>query len=247
MAHNHPSFASKELEAANLKALDTCSRQNELLLERLDRLEKMIMEPRFDPDDANSSLLELVYTLAIEKAVKLIPPTDRECSFNWVTGKCSPRCSCEFRPVIGDFHPSRTCRLIPINRLNSSCDPYKRDEPWALRLYRGAKSVAVHIKRSVIDNAPPTDAQCMFAFPAMRCEPEDICKLSYRLGDYNPHRACRLRGDDEQQEMFIRNERLERERAERSERRRPASLEDIERRRDREGKARSGGIPPGNY
>ena len=62
------------------------------------------------------------------------PPTDRECSFNWEPATsgghsndagassgggrlnfCEPSNRCQFRYTFGDFHPGRSCRLIPAN------------------------------------------------------------------------------------------------------------------------------------
>jgi hypothetical protein len=66
-------------------------------------------------DDA--SLLELFLLSVKEKLLQSVPPTDAQCGFDIVTGKCSPMCHCEFRPQWGDYSPARACRLIPSDRL----------------------------------------------------------------------------------------------------------------------------------
>uniref|UniRef100_A0A7S1BGL3 Uncharacterized protein n=1 Tax=Corethron hystrix TaxID=216773 RepID=A0A7S1BGL3_9STRA len=42
---------------------------------------------------------------------KVIPETDPLCKFDIIVGACVPQCSCAFRPLFGDYHADRSCRL----------------------------------------------------------------------------------------------------------------------------------------
>ena len=155
--------------------------------------------PTNDLDDA--SLLELFATSVKEHVLAAIPPTDEACTFDYVRGKCTPVCACAFQPRWGDYTPGRACRLTSGSGDRASCAADSNDDrPWALRLAQAARHqatrAATHVLAKLRETAPPTDAACTFSFKRFRCEPAAECTWDFQLGDFNPHRACRYRGDD---------------------------------------------------
>ena len=172
-------------------------------------------------DDDDASLMELLVKSAKGKLLSSVPPTDKECTFDWVIGKCTPMCHCRFRPQWGDYSPSRACRLIVPHTGEAAAgyDQCEEDEtkerPWAVKLaeegrYHAekiAKEAHHHIQQGakqaltkLREVAPPTDEDCMFSLQSLRCEPLDLCVWDFQLGDFSPHRACRhkLTSDGEQ-------------------------------------------------
>lgn len=149
-------------------------------------------------DDA--SLLELFLISAKEKLLQSVPPTDAQCGFDVITGKCTPICQCEFRPQWGDYSPAHACRLISAGRLEGTrCDPNKREAPWVVKL---AQVVGHHVgkamkqmKAKLVEIAPPSDEDCLFSFKSMNCEPKDLCIWDFHPGDFSLDRACRYRID----------------------------------------------------
>jgi len=174
-----------------------------------------------EDDNDDASLLELLVKSAKGKLLSSVPPTDKECKFDWVIGKCTPMCRCQFRPQWGDYSPSRACRLnVPytgeeVIAGHDQCDDETKERPWAVKLaeegrYHAekiAKEAHHHIQqgaRQVLaklrEVAPPTDDDCTFSLQSLRCEPLDLCVWDFQVGDFSPHRACRhkLTADGEQ-------------------------------------------------
>lgn len=195
---------SSSSAAASLSAAGaiTCEAENQLLLQRLERLERIFNVSHMNPDLDDTSLLELFVLQARSKILSSVPATDPECSFNWLVGKCYPLCRCEFAPKLGDLSPTRACRLVPPARLSPSCDASSAQTPWMLRLAQGLSSAAQashsavrHIGSAIADNAPATDAHCRWSWRALACAPRQDCTLAFELGDYSLDRMCRLRFD----------------------------------------------------
>lgn len=88
------------------------------------------------------------------------PPTDHECVFNWEPAAsgghsngagassgggrltfCEPSNRCQFRYTFGDFHPGRSCRLIPGNHPVTNTD-------------RGEEREAVQSEESGVEDGP---------------------------------------------------------------------------------------------
>ena len=149
-------------------------------------------------DDA--SLLELFLLSVKEKLLQSVPPTDAQCGFDIVTGKCTPMCHCEFRPKWGDYAPARACRLIPSDRLESmQCDANKLETPWVVKLVqvvgRHAGKATERLRAKVVEMAPPTHEDCRFSLKSLKCEPSDLCIWDFHPGDFSLDRACRYRVD----------------------------------------------------
>lgn len=183
--------------------LDTCKGENEELLQRLERLESIFNVSQFNPDLDDVSLMELMYLSVREKVLNSVPDTDKYCTFDFVTGKCAPSCYCEFKPLFGDYTPSRMCRLIPKDKLDSNCDYTKRGIPWIVEAAKFTKNlisfIANNVMEKIKEKAPPSDIECKFSIPSMECFPRKKCVLDYQFGDYSPHRSCRLKLEGEYQ------------------------------------------------
>lgn len=183
-------------------SLEVCKSENQELLMRLERLESVFNVSQFNPDLDDVSLMELMYISLKEKFLKSIPTTDERCHFDFVTGKCSSSCICEFKPRFGDYTPSRMCRLIPDDRIDKTCDNESKDAPWVLLFAKIIKnsvgSALTSAMRRLQEKAPPSDPECRFSLPSMECIPSSKCTLEYQFGDYNPHRSCRYRSKFDQ-------------------------------------------------
>lgn len=175
----------------------TCEETNQLLLERLERLERIFNVTQFNPDLDDISILELTFVNIKETAIKLIPKTDSTCSFNWIIGRCQPKCTCGFQPQFGDYNPSRACRLLDYTDVDPSCNASIEDKPWILKITKKLRDTAKSIKTSIAEHAPITDAECTWNWRQFKCYPEKECVLNYQLGDYSLDRSCRIRTDDE--------------------------------------------------
>ena len=170
-------------------------------------------------DDDDASLMELLMKSAKGKLLSSVPPTDKECTFDWVIGKCTPMCRCQFRPQWGDYSPSRACRLIVPNAAGEEeCEDETKERPWAEKLAekvryhaeKMAKEANHHIQRGAKQTmtklrelAPPTDEDCVFSLQSLRCEPVDLCVWDLQLGDFSPHRACRHKLTPDGEEDFV--------------------------------------------
>ena len=175
-----------------------------------------------DEDDA--SLMELLMRSAKGKLLASVPSTDSECSFDWVIGKCTPMCRCQFRPQLGDYSPSRACRLIVPNAGevgsagHEQCGDETTERPWAIKLaekvrYHAekiAKEAHHHIQQGakqamtkLREVAPPTDKDCVFSLESLRCQPVDLCVWDFQLGDFSPDRACRHKLTADGEDDFV--------------------------------------------
>ena len=81
------------------------------LQKRLERVEKVFNISTLNPELDDMSYLEVFWEDAKRIAIKLIPPSDKECKFEIASFSCQPQCSCTFRYVLGDYSFSRACRL----------------------------------------------------------------------------------------------------------------------------------------
>lgn len=183
-------------------SLETCRSENEELLERLMRLERIFNVSQYNPDVDDLSLMEVMYITVKENLSKSIPPTDEECHFNFITAKCTPPCFCTFKPQVGDYTPSRMCRLIPDDKIDKSCNHFDKGTPWAVSSAKFVKNGAAVVFKKVLnflrEKAPQTDPECTFSVPLMQCLPSSKCALTYHFGDFSPGRSCRYRAVDDQ-------------------------------------------------
>ena len=177
------------------------------LRDRLERLERIFNISHLNPDlDGDLSALETFAQDAQSKLLKAIPPTDPECSFNWLVGKCYPLCDCHLAPKLGDYSPNRACRLIPPEGRDEDCDPNSLQTPWFVHFFaalstlvRVGKQSAAALTRTITENAPPSDAACSWSWrlgASFGCSPKTDCAFIAEWGDYNLDRMCRLRVDD---------------------------------------------------
>ncbi len=179
----------------------TCEEKYNILLERLERLERIFNITQLNPDLDNISILELLVYNVKGKLFNIIPDTDKQCKFDYVAGHCVPACYCSFQPKLGDYTLSRACRVVPDDSINQdSCDSSKVNAPWIVRgikkLSNITNNIKDHIVNHIIENAPVTDQECSWNWKRLKCAPEDMCVLDYQFGDYSLTRACRLQLDD---------------------------------------------------
>lgn len=139
----------------------------------------------------DTSLLEQLWQEASESIYRMTPPTDEECTFNYATGKCNPKCRCEMTWKFGDYSPSRACR-IRTELPNETCDANADDPHVLAAAFNGAKGVVHGAIEYLRDHAPATDEECKFSIAKRRCVPESICTFEYQLGDFSLDRSCRL-------------------------------------------------------
>ena len=193
------------LSAKTEQSLESCRSVNEELLERLMRLERIFNVSQYNPDVDDLSLMEVMYMTMKENLSKSIPPTDEECHFNFITAKCAPPCLCAFKPQVGDYTPSRMCRLIPEDSIDKTCNRLDKGTPWALKsakfVKNGASVVFGKVLNLLREKAPPTDPECMFSVPLMQCLPINKCAFTYQFGDFSPSRSCRYRVTGDQIDM----------------------------------------------
>ena len=57
-----------------------------------------------------------------------IPPTDKECRWDWRSVRCEPACECELEGQWGDYHLGRACRLR--EQVDPTCDPVDPAKIW---------------------------------------------------------------------------------------------------------------------
>ena len=188
------------------KASTSCdSAEVQQLKQRLERLELMLNASYLNPDVEDSSVMEMFMMQLRSKVFASIPPTDAECHFNWLFGRCYPLCKCRFAPKFGDFSPSRSCRLIPADEVDENCLPNQRQTAWFLRIAgafvsaaRAAHHTALVVGKAIADNAPHSDDMCTWSWRLddMGCRPKKECALIFEMGDYSLDRMCRLRVED---------------------------------------------------
>ena len=141
-------------------ALLSCEDKNALLMERLEKYERIFNVTHFNPDYDDVSIVELLFLNLREKLIKLVPNTDEVCKFDWVVGECYPKCECEFKPKLGDYSPSRACRLrdkdmakIGNEEVNHTCDPNVKSTPWAVKVARRAQKEVAFKGAKVLQKA----------------------------------------------------------------------------------------------
>lgn len=179
----------------------SCEEKYNILLERLERLERIFNITQLNPDLDNISILELLVNNVKSKLFDIIPDTDKQCKFDYVAGHCAPACHCSFQPKLGDYTLSRACRIVPDDKIKQdSCDSTEVHAPWILRGIKKISNITNNIKdhvvNHIIENAPVTDQECSWNWKRLKCAPEDMCVLDYQFGDYSLTRACRLQLDD---------------------------------------------------
>jgi hypothetical protein len=166
----------------------------------------MLNASYLNPDVEDSSVMEMFMLQLRSKVFASIPPTDAECHFNWLFGRCYPLCKCRFSPKLGDYSPSRACRLIPADEVDENCEPTQRQTAWFLRIAgafvnaaRAVHRTALVVGKAIADNAPHSDEKCTWSWRIddMGCRPKKECALIFEMGDYSLDRMCRLRVEDE--------------------------------------------------
>ena len=199
--HGYDGDAAAAAPLADPERLRELASQQRVLSERVAELERLAFDGQGNPlAPEETSLLEQFGVSAREFLVhRLSPRTDPECRWHYAKARCAPMCTCGFQYKFGDYTLSRSCRLLPPERVDAACDPRSiEDEAGAFeKLSRFATKLARDIGRFLDEAAPRTDGACRFALGQMQCEPSERCALRYRFGDFSPGRACRLRDEPE--------------------------------------------------
>jgi hypothetical protein len=129
----------------------------------------------------------------------VLPESDQQCSFDWNTLRCSPICSCEWKPLFGDLSPNRACRLRSADI--TDCSIVAKDPSLVHSLVRKFffvfKEQVDRWTLKVLSSAPFSDDICFWSFKSLSCEPSSICEFSFQFGDYALDRACRIVTDRE--------------------------------------------------
>mmetsp|Transcript_6144 Transcript_6144/g.6339 ORF Transcript_6144/g.6339 Transcript_6144/m.6339 type:complete len:218 (+) Transcript_6144:253-906(+) len=178
---------------AEVKAID---RDIQKLNERIDRLED-IFYINSNRRSEDISHLELIWETMKTSILNSVPPTDEMCKFNYTVGRCYPRCSCSFQLQPGDYTPSRACRKIPSDRIDPLCNNSigEDDEPWRHRIKKRFGNKAHKFLEFLRKHSPESDEECSWDFRAFDCVPSHDCYFHYKLGDFSPHRSCRIIND----------------------------------------------------
>lgn len=178
-------------------------RRIEELERRLQQLERLVSSGKF----GQAEKWEMAEK--IEKALKeisgwvvnSIPPTDKECSFDWKSLSCSPSCSCMLQPKVGDLSLSRACRLRSPQEIDPACVGHHPEPTIVHKAVDMALEVLANQSFALLSAlesySPVTDEDCKWSWKKMRCYPTEFCTLDPQLGDFSLHRACRLRTDIE--------------------------------------------------
>jgi len=124
---------------------------------------------------------------------KVIPPTDRECQWDWRTVRCEPVCNCHFATKRGDYHLGRACRLRP-EAQQETCDlealnehPHKsihRMIQQAVRTSQLVKSSVegglergyLHVQSRVCNDLPNRNDFCSKHPPLLAWQEKLFCK-----------------------------------------------------------------------
>ena len=233
---------SQALGTMHTDLMRSCASDRELLRKQLVSLELQLQQTtealadsqaqaqaqtQRDEHEEDASLMELLMKSAKGKLLSSVPPTDKECTFDWIIGKCTPMCRCQFRPQMGDYSPSRACRLITHQHsgeeegragIENQCEDETKERPWAAKLAEKvqfhaekiAKEAHHHIRQGaqkamtkLREVAPPTDEDCVFSLESLRCQPADLCVWDFQLGDFSPDRACRHKLTVDGEEDFV--------------------------------------------
>ena len=193
-------------------------------LERLQRVEKLYNLTQYNPDYDDMSHIDYFFHEAFHMLKQSIPQTDEECYFNITAGRCFPVCKCSFQLELGDYTLSRACRYsttIDEHSIHDCLANYNEKEAWAIvaaeKVVDMVKVSVEHIKAMI----PSTDKGCYYDFRINKCVPiysssssgggyddssyigsggsdsEYRCSFQWKLGDFTPHRACRIVDDDD--------------------------------------------------
>ncbi|EJK62481.1 hypothetical protein THAOC_16909 [Thalassiosira oceanica] len=84
--------------------------------------------PRYNDD---ATYLDLFAERAKELLTRhIIPYTDSECGWSWMSGRCEPYCKCSLMFLVGDYHLGRSCRLRSRPPPNFDATTDDRQETW---------------------------------------------------------------------------------------------------------------------
>lgn len=185
--------------------------EKQVLLERLERLEKIFNSTHFNVELDDKSLLEVLYDSFKSNMLDSVPLTDKECRFDLYTGECLPRCKCQLRPSVGDYTLDRMCRLREPEQIKDLLDTCSESTTSLLfkarsklstfvndRLLTGIEELKTKALMNVhqqLSRAPHSDEECKWSFRTFSCSPKSVCSFDYQFGDYSLNRACRLRVD----------------------------------------------------
>jgi len=161
-------------------------------LARLKHVEKMYNLTQFNPDWDDMNHLEYYWHHWFHVIKSSIPLTDEECYFNVTAWRCFPVCKCSFQMQTGDYTPSRSCRYSDPDELGVCLADY-RDEAWMMNFGKKVQDIIRLTTTKIRDSIPDTDEECSYEFKSNRCYPENRCSFQWRIGDFHPSRACRLR------------------------------------------------------
>ena len=140
---NTKSDAAKDAEIDSLKT-KVAGLEAELN-DRVAQLESK-MRQRFADQalyDQQASLLEL-WGESLKQFVvhRLTPASDPVCTFSYMRARCEPKCDCQLDYKLGDYSPTRMCRLIPelekVRQLCihlTCCQAYQRGWNHGLTVY----------------------------------------------------------------------------------------------------------------
>ena len=135
---------------ADPERLRELASQQRVLSERVAELERLAFDGQGNPlAPEETSLLEQFGVSAREFLVhRLSPRTDPECRWHYAKARCAPMCTCGFQYKFGDYTLSRSCRLLPPERVDAACDPRSiEDEAGAFeKLSRFATKLAVRAR-----------------------------------------------------------------------------------------------------
>lgn len=163
------------------------------LLDRVERIERTFNVTALNPDLDDMSYLELFWEDIKSKVMAAIPTSDPACRFSWRTGSCAPKCMCAFNYKLGDYSLSRACRVKDSLPSNCTKEVEQKTNNNVERIMYTIKTIQTIIADNIASRLPPTDEDCTWNMGSLKCIPETICELKFKLGDLNLNRACRIR------------------------------------------------------
>ena len=102
---------------------------------------------------------------------KIIPPTDKECKWDWRFVRCEPFCQCDFQFQAGDYHLGRSCRL----QQKENCDPAPEAKPIQLmiqRMVQGSQKVAQKVGHKTKTGYAKVQSNVCTRIPELPCSEE---------------------------------------------------------------------------